>query len=81
MDFPTGDRKEFDSIIKASGELSCESFFHSSPGAFLLAPQFISKVMSSVSQYHCDKCGEKFPNLAEVDYHKIGKHIGQLSAS
>jgi hypothetical protein len=80
MDFPTGDRKEFDSIIKASGELSCESFF-TRPLLRLLAPHFISRVMSSVSQFHCDKCGEEFPSLAELDYHKISKHTGQLSGS
>jgi hypothetical protein len=55
--------------------------FFTRPLVRLLAPHFISKVMSSVSQYHCDKCGKEFPSLAELDYHKIGKHTGQLSAS
>lgn len=38
-------------------------------------------IMASVSQYHCDKCGKEFPSLAELDYHKISKHTGQLSNS
>jgi DNA-directed RNA polymerase subunit RPC12/RpoP len=29
-------------------------------------------------QYQCDKCGKELPSLAELDYHKISKHTGQL---
>ena len=35
--------------------------------------------MASMSQYQCDKCGKEFPSLAELDYHKISKHTGQLN--
>ena len=37
--------------------------------------------MATMSQYQCDKCGKEFPSLAELDYHKISKHTGQLNHS
>jgi DNA-directed RNA polymerase subunit RPC12/RpoP len=37
--------------------------------------------MASMSQYHCDKCSKEFPSLAELDYHMISKHTGQLNHS
>jgi len=42
---------------------------------------FVWDSITTIVRYHCDKCSKEFPTLAELDYHKISKHTGQLSGS
>jgi hypothetical protein len=36
--------------------------------------------MSTIAQYHCDKCGMEFPSIASLEVHNWSRHSSQRSS-